>query len=160
MTLASAPTNRLPASPAAANSRATRCPKTFDALLDWLKQVWADEPFPERIHSRGVFEMSRLGSPAENGQFAQHLYKPFAADDDNLYLTPLNAALCKMAAGTEWRPGMPQSAQGVWALIRNDFNWQAIAAENRWPAELYAHALNGIIDELKRLYNPRRMRGA
>ena len=136
----------------------TRCPKSFGALLDWLKQTWADEPFPERIHSRGIFDGSVLGSPAENGRFAQHLYKPDATDDDNLYLTPLNAALCRMAVGTEWRPGMPQSAEGIWALIRQDFNWQGIAAENGWPAELYAYALNGIIEELQHIYSPRRMR--
>ena len=65
----------------------SRCP-SIRSSANMAKEVWADEPFPDRMHSRGIFDGSALGSPAENGQFAQHLYKPFATDQDNLTSTP------------------------------------------------------------------------
>lgn len=133
----------------------SRCPKTLDALLTWLKERWAEEPFPDHIHARGIFDGSALGSPAENGQFAQHLYKPELTDDDNLYLTPLNAALCKMARGGPQRPEMPKSAENIWSLIRLDFDWADLATRQNWPTELYAHALAGALTELWHIYNPR-----
>jgi hypothetical protein len=126
-----------------------------DALVEWLCGIAADEPFPDRIHARGIFDGSHLGTPAENGAFAQHLYKPAATDADNLYCTPLNAALAKMAAGNGLHPAMPESAQNIWAIVRMDCDWRTLARVNQWPLELYARALADALDELRRIFDVR-----
>jgi hypothetical protein len=119
-----------------------RCPKTFNALLDWLKQVWAEEPFPDHIHSRGVFELSALGAPAMNHAFTQHIERPSGTDQDGYFLTPLNAALEQISHGH------PLAARNIWAVIRVDFDWKAIAARGGWAQEMYAMYLSRAIEDL------------
>jgi hypothetical protein len=124
----------------------SRCPKTFDALLDWLKAVWAEEPFPERIHSRGIEDGSHLGSPALAPRLRQHLERPGATDADGYFVTPLNAALDHM------RQRRPLAAENIWALIRVDFDWRAIATRGGWALEMYGMFLSKAIEDLWWLY--------
>lgn len=155
MTVASRTVSRLPARPAAANSRASLRPKSLDELISWLREQWAEEPFPDRIHIRAIEDGSRLGAHAFSGAFLQHVDKPRRTDEDGLYVAPLNAALARMRDGSQKRLPMPISAENIWSLIRVEFDWRRLANSLGWPEELYALALAGALMELWDLFDIR-----
>jgi hypothetical protein len=162
----------------------SRCPKTFDALLDWLKARWAEEPFPDCMHSRGVFfgkpdtlacppdaqlsstfsnasDMtggSALGAPAENGAFVRWLEQPYATDKDAFYITPLRAAMDRLSKGSLDHEGKPGAVKHLWSVIRLDFDWRTVADNHGWSHDMYGLALAGAIRELYSLYQASKYR--
>ena len=152
--------------------------RNLPELLDWLREAWASEPFPERMHSRGVFYGqpdstscpprarlearlsspsdltggSVLGSPAESQAFVRWLDEPRKRDKEGYYCTPLRSALDCLAKGTGHRHAQPMMARCLWTLIRADFDWAGIAESAGWGVQEYAAYIAAGIDEVKHLY--------
>ena len=140
---------------------------TFLERLDWLRETWAQEVFPDRIHRSGVFAAgsaslapavrldgdliggSRLGSPAMSATFTAWIDRPHALDDDGLYRWPLRSALAHVGRDC------PFAARMLWTLIRLDFDWHAHAQEAGWGQSEYAAFVGLALDKAKRAYNPR-----